>query len=163
VPLLKQELLTLPKNLSSPPVLSWVRATRSLAWCVCFLDRFFSFYTFSFGHCVVCSSSIYRFWLPLWYLQTLLTLFMIVILTIKKGFQPSVLLTEYNLLSNMGNISIVFFKIFIQQFDISRIIAILHSLFNLQMNAIFGSHKSSTFEYNWYLQIKFENYNLNLF
>ena len=25
----------------------------------------------SFGHCVVCSS-IYRFWLPLWYLQTLL-------------------------------------------------------------------------------------------
>ena len=26
----------------------------------------------SFGHCVVCSSSIYGFWLPLWYLQTLL-------------------------------------------------------------------------------------------
>ena len=24
------------------------------------------------GHCVVCSSLIYRFWLPLWYLQTLL-------------------------------------------------------------------------------------------
>jgi predicted nucleic acid-binding Zn ribbon protein len=22
-----------------------------------------------FGHCVVCSSSIYRFWLPLWYFQ----------------------------------------------------------------------------------------------
>jgi hypothetical protein len=31
-----------------------------------------SFCTFSFGHCVVCSSSIYGFWLPLWYLQTLL-------------------------------------------------------------------------------------------
>jgi hypothetical protein len=31
--------------------------------------RFFC--TFSFGLCVVCSSSIYRFWLPLWYLQTL--------------------------------------------------------------------------------------------
>jgi hypothetical protein len=27
---------------------------------------------FSFGHCVVCSSSIYEFWLPLWYIQTLL-------------------------------------------------------------------------------------------
>jgi hypothetical protein len=27
---------------------------------------------FSFGHCVVSSSSIYGFWLPLWYLQTLL-------------------------------------------------------------------------------------------
>ena len=30
------------------------------------------FCTFSFGHCVVCSSSIYGFWLPLWYLQTFL-------------------------------------------------------------------------------------------
>ena len=29
-------------------------------------------YTFSFGHCVVCSSAIYGFWLPLWYLKTLL-------------------------------------------------------------------------------------------
>ena len=27
-----------------------------------------SFCTFSFGHCVVCSSSIYRLWLPFWYL-----------------------------------------------------------------------------------------------
>jgi hypothetical protein len=26
----------------------------------------------SFGHCVVCSSSTYWFWLPLWHLQTLL-------------------------------------------------------------------------------------------
>jgi hypothetical protein len=26
----------------------------------------------SFGHCVVCPSLIYRFWLPLWYLQALL-------------------------------------------------------------------------------------------
>jgi hypothetical protein len=31
-----------------------------------------SFCTFSFGHSVVCSSSIYGFWLPIWYLQTLL-------------------------------------------------------------------------------------------
>jgi hypothetical protein len=28
--------------------------------------------TFSFGHCIVRLSSIYDFWLPLWYLQTLL-------------------------------------------------------------------------------------------
>jgi hypothetical protein len=28
--------------------------------------------TFSFGHCVVCPSSIYGFWLPSWYLQILL-------------------------------------------------------------------------------------------
>jgi hypothetical protein len=31
---------------------------------VCFVDRCLSFGTFSFGHCVVCSSSIYGFWLP---------------------------------------------------------------------------------------------------
>jgi hypothetical protein len=39
---------------------------------VCFVDRCLSSCAFSFGHCVVCSSSIYGFWLPLWYLQALL-------------------------------------------------------------------------------------------
>ena len=70
--LVKQELLTLPDHLSSPPVFSGVRVTRSLVLYVCFVDRYLSFCAFSFGHCVVCSSSIYGFWLPLWYLQTLL-------------------------------------------------------------------------------------------
>jgi hypothetical protein len=65
-------LLTLPVHLSSPPVFSGVHGTRSLVLYVCFVDRCLSFCTFSFGHCVVCSSSIYGFWLPLWYLQTLL-------------------------------------------------------------------------------------------
>ena len=37
-------------------------------------SRSLSFCTFSFGHCVVCSSSIYAFWLPYWYLQTLLNM-----------------------------------------------------------------------------------------
>jgi len=50
----------------------WVRVTRSLVLCVCFVYRCLSFCAFSFGHCVVCSSSRYGFWLPLWYLQTLL-------------------------------------------------------------------------------------------
>jgi hypothetical protein len=72
VPLVKQELLTLPEHLSSPPVFSEVRVTRSLVLYVCFVDRCLSCCTFSFSHCVVCSSSIYGFWLPLWYLQTLL-------------------------------------------------------------------------------------------
>jgi hypothetical protein len=40
-----------------------VRLTRSLFWCVCFVDRYLSFCT-SFAHCVVCSSSIYGFRLP---------------------------------------------------------------------------------------------------
>jgi len=72
VPHVEQELLTLPEHLSSPPVFSRVRVTRSLILRVCFVDRCLSFCTFSFGNCVVCSSSIYGFWLPLWYLQTLL-------------------------------------------------------------------------------------------
>ena len=73
VSLVEQELHTLPKHLSSPPVFSGVRVTRSLVVYVCFVDRCLSFCTFSFGHCVVCFSSIYGFWLPLWYLQTLST------------------------------------------------------------------------------------------
>jgi hypothetical protein len=72
VPLVEQELLTLPEHLISPPVFSGVRVTRSLVLYVCFVDRCLSFCTFSFDHCVVCSSAIYGFWLPLWYLQTLL-------------------------------------------------------------------------------------------
>jgi hypothetical protein len=59
--LVKQELLTLPEYLSSPPVFSEVRVTRSLVLCVCFVDHCLSFCLFSFGHCVVFSSSICGF------------------------------------------------------------------------------------------------------
>jgi hypothetical protein len=45
---------------------------------LCFVDRFMSFCTFSFGHCVVFLSSKYGFWLPLWYLQTLLIIYSLV-------------------------------------------------------------------------------------
>ena len=72
MPLVEQELPTLPEHLCTPSVFSRVRVTRSLVLCVCFVDRRLFFCTFSFDHCVVCSSSIYGFWLPLWYLQTLL-------------------------------------------------------------------------------------------
>ena len=41
-----QELLTLPEHLSSPPVFSGVRVTRSLVLYVCFVDRCLSFCTF---------------------------------------------------------------------------------------------------------------------
>ena len=54
-------------------ILSAVCVTWSLVLYLCFVDRCLSFCTFSFGRCVVCSSSIYGFWLPHWYLQTLLT------------------------------------------------------------------------------------------
>jgi hypothetical protein len=72
VSLVEQELLTLPEQLISPSIVSGVRNTRSLVVYVCFVDRCLSFCTFSFDHCVLCSSSIYGLSLPLWYLQTLL-------------------------------------------------------------------------------------------
>ena len=50
VPLVEQELPTLPEHLSSPPVFSGVRVTRSLVLYVCFVDRCLSFCTFSFGY-----------------------------------------------------------------------------------------------------------------
>ena len=59
--LVEQEFLTLPELLSSPPVFSEVRVARCLVLYVCFVDRCLSFCTFSFGHCVVFSSSIYGF------------------------------------------------------------------------------------------------------
>ena len=46
----------------------WVHVTPSFVLCVCFVDRCLSLCPFSFGYCVVCSSSNYGFWLPLWYL-----------------------------------------------------------------------------------------------
>ena len=62
VSLVEKELLALPEHLSSsPPVFGGIRVTRSLVLYVCFVDRCLSFCTFSFGHCVVCSSSIYGF------------------------------------------------------------------------------------------------------
>jgi hypothetical protein len=54
-----------------PLAYSWT-VTRSLVLCVCFVDRCLSFYRFSFGHCVVCSSSIYGLKLPFWYLSCFL-------------------------------------------------------------------------------------------
>ena len=71
---MEQELLTLPDHMSSPTILSGVRVTWSLVLYVCFVNRCLSFCTFSFGHCAVCSSSIYGFGIPLWYLQTVLVI-----------------------------------------------------------------------------------------
>ena len=55
--------LLLTRKLPNQIVFSRVRVTQSLVLCqcVCFVDRCLSFCIFYFGHCVVCSSSIYRF------------------------------------------------------------------------------------------------------
>ena len=44
VSLVEQDLLTLPVHLSSPPVFSGVRVTRSLVLYVCFVDRCLYFF-----------------------------------------------------------------------------------------------------------------------
>ena len=85
VPLVEQELPTLPEHMSSSQVFSGDRVTRSLVLYVCFVDRCLSFY--SFGHCVVCSSSIDGFWLPLWYIPTL---------SVKTGFCHSANVIDMN-------------------------------------------------------------------
>ena len=43
------------------PGFSGVRVTRALVLCVCFVDCCLSFNTFSFGHFIVCSSSLCTF------------------------------------------------------------------------------------------------------
>jgi hypothetical protein len=48
VSLVEQKLFTLPEHLSSPPVFSGVRVSRSLVLYVCFIDRCLSFCTFFF-------------------------------------------------------------------------------------------------------------------
>ena len=48
VPLVEQERLTLPVHLSSPPIFSGVRVTRSLVLYVCFIDCCLSFCPLSF-------------------------------------------------------------------------------------------------------------------
>ena len=65
MPLVEQELITLPEHPSSPPFFCGVCVTQSLALCVGFVDHC------PFGHWVVCPS-IYGFWFTLWYLQILL-------------------------------------------------------------------------------------------
>ena len=52
-PPVEQELPTLSEHLSTLSVFSGVCITR----CVCFVNHCLSLCTFSFGHCVVCSSS----------------------------------------------------------------------------------------------------------
>jgi len=51
---------------------SGVRVALSLVFCVMFCRSLFVL--FSCGHCIVCPSSIYGFWLPLWYLQNFLSI-----------------------------------------------------------------------------------------
>ena len=96
VSLVEQELLILLENHSSPTVLCGIFVPQSIVFCVMFcrscLSLFFwTLFMFvfvlldivyvclcSFGHCITCHS-IYRFWLSLWYLQTCLFSYPVII------------------------------------------------------------------------------------
>ena len=62
------EMLTIPEYISSPPGLV---GYLFLNHYICALS--FVYHCSCFFFCVVCPSSIYGFWLPLWYLQTFLS------------------------------------------------------------------------------------------
>ena len=49
-----------------------VRVARSLVFCVVFCTSLFVLLSSFFGHYMICHTTINCFWLPLWYLQTLL-------------------------------------------------------------------------------------------
>ena len=90
MPLVELELLTLPEHMNSLPNFIEVRVNRFLALCVHFVDRCLSFCTVSCGHCVVCSSAIYRFWSPLWYRQLFFLYEMIERLELIYMYQESI-------------------------------------------------------------------------
>jgi len=66
------ELLLLPENLSSHPVLSGVRVAWSLVFCVMFCKSLFVFLSVFCCHYIFFPSSAHV-WLSLWYFQTSLT------------------------------------------------------------------------------------------
>jgi hypothetical protein len=53
-------------------VFSWVRVAQSLVFCVEFIDHYLFFFSFYFGHCIICHSFIYTSGYPFRYLQTFL-------------------------------------------------------------------------------------------
>ena len=74
VPLVQQELLSLTEHLNSSPVFSEVCVTRSLVLCVKFCRSLFVLLYFFFWPLCCLSFFDLRFWLPFWYLQTLLSI-----------------------------------------------------------------------------------------
>ena len=72
VPLVEQELPTLPEHMNSPPVFSGDRIARTLVQCVVLCGSLFVLlFFFSFDYCAVCPSNC-GYWLPHLYLQIIL-------------------------------------------------------------------------------------------
>ena len=114
---MEQDLLTLPEHPSSSPVILVGLCYSIFSFMCMFCRLLFILLHFPFGHCVVCSSSIYGLWLPLWYLQTLLCSYLnsntnqsIITANSDGNYSINRRLTEtkYLELDNLGNISKTF-------------------------------------------------------
>ena len=58
--------ITFPSGALDPPGFYLVSAVQSLVFCVVFCRSLFIIFSFSFGNCIVCPSSIYGFWFAVW-------------------------------------------------------------------------------------------------
>ena len=67
VPHVEQEVNNIQAHMSSTPYLGGVRIARPCGFYVMFYTSFLSVCPCSFCHCIICPSSIYGFWLSLWY------------------------------------------------------------------------------------------------
>ena len=72
-PPVEQKLHTLPEHLKQPRVFMLGSFANFVRFFVLFCKSLFVL--FSYVLCIVCSSSIYGFWLPYWNLQTVLVMF----------------------------------------------------------------------------------------
>ena len=72
VPHVEQKLLIHPEHTSSSSGFTGARVAQSLVFWVILCKSWFVLLPFSFGHSIVCLSSIEGFWLPLWYIQAFL-------------------------------------------------------------------------------------------
>jgi hypothetical protein len=59
-----------------------------------------SFFVFSFSHCIVCPSSNYGVWLPLWYLQTFIYDFIVFIVE----FYFASMFTPFSFFTSLGHL-----------------------------------------------------------
>ena len=109
VPLVEQELLPIPKHLSSLPVLVRFALLNNQFSVLCFIDHCLSFCLFTFGHCIVSpqikASDIFKLFLVdiyrLWLLP--LSIFMITINNI-GGVMVSVLASRQIVGSNLNRV-----------------------------------------------------------
>ena len=98
--LVEQELLPLLEHLNSPPYLNGIHVTRTLILCVCFVCRCLYFLSWPLP-----SLSFYWwFWLHLWSLQTLLVLY-ILLLIYKEANDDNIMTMLYlwNEIYNLRN------------------------------------------------------------